>query len=75
MEISTEISLHKHHYYTLLLPTQKVGFIKTNLTGKFVHLLANIDPCVQTLSRSKKINEVNKDFKLCFHVNIHIYIK
>ncbi len=24
---------------------------------------------------SKKINEVNNDFKLCFHVDIHIYIK
>ncbi len=28
-----------------------------------------------SFSWSEKSNEVNKDFKLCFHFNIHIYIK
>ncbi len=30
---------------------------------------------INPFSRSEKINEVNNDFKLCFHVDIHIYIK
>ncbi len=58
------------------LSTQKVGFIKTNLMGKFAHLHTNSDPCVQTLFPGvRKLNNVNNDFKLCFHVDMHIYIK
>ncbi len=52
----------------------KGGIYKNKLDGKILHLHANSDPCVQTFSRSEKINEVN-NFKLCFHVDIHIYIK
>ncbi len=28
-----------------------------------------------SFSSSEKINKVNNDFKLCFHADIHIYIK
>ncbi len=31
--------------------------------------------CTNYISWGEKINEVNIDFKLCFHVNIHIYMK
>ncbi len=55
------------------LPTQKVGFIKTNLAGKFPHLHANWPMRTNCFSRSEKINEVNNNLKLfsCQYTHLH----
>ncbi len=54
----------------------KGGIYKNKPDGKICAPARKLWPIrTNSFSRSEKINEVNKDFKLCFHVDVNIYIK
>ncbi len=52
--------------------TAKGGIYKNKLDGKMRAPARKLWPMrTNSFSRSEKINEVNNDFKLCFHVDLH----